>query len=1665
MADNPYMEVADNPYMRIKDKLGFFERGLVAPDEERDYVPPETPNVLGSYEGPSVLERYSIGVGQALPAVGSALAAGIATPAASLHAQLAWSVDKETATKAGEELARKITYVPDTPEGRMIAEEAMRPLNWAIEKIVMPVVGPIGKTIGQMVDESKLGDALETIGLSRDIGSSLAETGSLFGGIGALFALIKKAPGLAKARIESFTRGVSAKNLEAARTTVPSVVAPELPSTGVGFVPPTRGDVITSGEVKTKVGEPPVRPEVKLEELLNPYMEVEPISRKGKVLVEAKINPYMEVTEKPVVGTLPETKVTTPVEEIVPPGATSGGKQLLEPPKIEPEVTKTAEGQFYLKARKPSEINTKEGLIKAFQDGDVDYIQGKHGNRVSFENVKDQTENLQKLRDTIKIVKPEKDGSITTTLEDGTKHTFEPKSGYLSEEGVTPVGDSSVGKHSFMKPGLVAKKLRELVKADPDFAKNPTLMVIEISPKVFMLEHRVEGRYQRFWPQELSKVLTEKIVDGEIKTGDKITLSEGYIKNKSTETYLAKEGTGEKTLFFEPAEGFTRRPVEPGEVGGEPVKRSDIVKFLTEKLDIPIRTGRFRQKALGIFKPKAEVVRSKFANDIETIAHELGHGLNKYLWGMKGKNLETAPLEAFSHELLPIATRPAKGQPIIQEGFAEFIRRYITNDVDAKKVAPTFYEFFEKELDKKSPEAKEIFIDARNQFDKWIKQPATQRILGQLSVGETKKKPITWNNLYTQWIDELHPLKKVVDAITKGDEGVLATTKNPYELARLMAGWTGKADAFIEHKTFGFKDYQWKNKSLKDILEPVKDDLDNLRAYAVARRSLELRGRGVETGIAREDAVQTIREQGKHEKTLKELKQYQDDILAYLVDSGVLGPSEAIKMKALNQDYVPFYRVMEFDKVGLASGRGFETGKPIKGIKGSWRDIVDPLESIIKNTYTFIQASEKNAVVKSLVELSNKHEGMGKFVEKIPTPMQKIIVKEPELLGILQRYGKWTETVKYKETQKTVGEKITNIGAAGEEVAGGSTRAGELMEAQAMESLKARGRTESEARTIIDKIKKAPTGEIRQKIIEKTIEKLAVQETVKEFGLDIPNNIIELYRPSAFVTKENVISLWKNGKRELYQVHPDIARVVQALDRESTNSLVKILSYPSKWLRAGATLTPEFILRNPLRDQFSAFTYSKYGFIPGVDLGKGIAHLVKGDDLYWKWKIGGGEHSMLVSLDREYLQKSIGDVMRENNAASIVGSIVKEPLRALQILSELTEEGTRIGEFAKGISKEGMTKEGIMKSAFASREVTLDFGRKGAIGKEVNKIISFFNSNLQGTDKLVRELKDNPIPTTAKIVASITLPSIGLYMANRDDPRWKEIPSWQKNLFWIVMTKDNIYRIPKPFELGILFGSLPERFLEYMDNQNPKLLDSLWKSMAQGATPGYIPNAVLPIVENWANKSFFMDRPIVTEGREGMFPEYQYQPYTTELAKAIGKGIDALTGISYSPAKMENLIRGWTGGIGMYALQIADKGLRMTGALPDIPKPTATLSDLPLMRAFTVRYPGSDSESIRQFYENYKENSQIKVTALGLAKKEYKGKEAQEVVEQHGYVNMDAPYKMMTNAQKFVHLVYANPTINPEEKRQLIDKTYLQMINVASQSNKQYLAIQKKRGK
>lgn len=845
-----------------------------------------------------------------------------------------------------------------------------------------------------------------------------------------------------------------------------------------------------------------------------------------------------------------------------------------------------------------------------------------------------------------------------------------------------------------------------------------------------------------------------------------------------------------------------------------------------------------------------------------------------------------------------------------------------------------------------------------------VRTEAEKLVESRIVPSSGQKPEITWDKAYTAAIDELHPIKQFSKLLA--GEKTLSVKEDPYSLARLSRGAYGKADQFLELSPFKFETLEnTGSKPLKKILEPFKEDLQGFRNYAVSRRVLELSGRGVETGVD-VGAAKIAARDGKvrYEKAFQELVQYQNDTLAYLKDSGIISEKAFESMQEANKSYVPFFRLMEEGGGGKTAGRGLQVKNPVRAIKGSERQIIDPIESIIKNTYLYITLAERNRVMRSMAELAEKSEMGPEFMEKVKTPMKPIEVKSEEVAKFFEEHG---------------------------------------IEANA------------EAFTI--------------------------------------------FRPGALRLSGDEIPVFRDGKMEVYKVAPELAAAVKALDREGTHFLMKLLAFPAKTLRAGAVLSPDLMLRNVVRDQMTAFTLSQNKYFPVVDSLRGLGSLLKKDEHYQNWLKSGGANSALVAIDRQYIEQNVFKLSKETGLIDKTWNVVRSPLELMRISSEILENSTRLGDF-KNAMKGKQGAEAVFKAGLDAREVTLDFARIGAQTRAINAITAFWNVGVQGLDRTVRGFKDNPVGMTTKVTASITLPSVLLWWANKDDPRWQEIPRWQKDLFWIVMTKDHIYRIPKPFEVGVIFGSLPERTLEAYFSENPKAFKEFEKTLLEGVTPNYLPTFATPVIEHFANRSTFTGSSIVPAHLEGILPEYQYTEYTTETGKMLGKFVAAVPGQRNnpfaSPAILENYIRSWSGNLGMYALKLADQALEKTGVIPDPVKPASTLADLPVVKAFVIRYPSSSAQSIQDFYDRYTEQKTIADTIRHLARSgdfENMTKELTLQENQINLVKLDGIREALTAQGKFIRLVHKNPEMAPDEKRQIIDGIYFSMIEMAKNGN------------
>ena len=484
------------------------------------------------------------------------------------------------------------------------------------------------------------------------------------------------------------------------------------------------------------------------------------------------------------------------------------------------------------------------------------------------------------------------------------------------------------------------------------------------------------------------------------------------------------------------------------------------------------------------------------------------------------------------------------------------------------------------------------------------------------------------------------------------------------------------------------------------------------------------------------------------------------------------------------------------------------------------------------------------------------------------------------------------------------------------------------------------------------------------------------QSIVRLSKIDGMGALVEKVDGAAKVT-DHSFSVWENGKKVVYNTTPELYQAFKMLNPEGANMVVKILSVPAKWLRAGAVLSPEFMLRNPARDMISAAVYSKHGFIPVADTFKGLALYLHKGDTYWEYMRSGAAQANLVSLDRNYLAGQMRDLLQR---PSVKKMVTTNPIEILRGLSEATEMATRLAEFHNvrkgytGIGNRlfGKTRKpgSIQDAALESRDITLDFSRIGSHTKSWNKISAFFNASIQGTDKMFRAWRENPLDMTIKTAMFITMPSVLLWYLNKDDPRYQELPQWQKDIFWIIPTKDTLIKIPKPFELGILFGTVPERMLQWMYDKDRGQKGNGFKGLGDviidNMAPNVSPTALVPALEAATNYSLFMNRNIVPQHeRDNLPPAMQYGPYTSAVGKGIGKMFDV------SPRIVDNTIRGYTGGLGGFGLTLSDSVLGMGEE-----RPAKRISEMPGIRGFTAT-PYASSESVQQVYDEFDRQNRL----------------------------------------------------------------------------------------
>jgi hypothetical protein len=248
-------------------------------------------------------------------------------------------------------------------------------------------------------------------------------------------------------------------------------------------------------------------------------------------------------------------------------------------------------------------------------------------------------------------------------------------------------------------------------------------------------------------------------------------------------------------------------------------------------------------------------------------------------------------------------------------------------------------------------------------------KPKNETSLAELKISTkpvVPKEPISAKALQVkaQFLNRFDPIERFVRKIELERGTKLKPSENPMYYVKQFMGGGGIANYKIDNE-------------LTPMLKQTKN-FDGLRQYLVARRMNELAGRGIgkkaNTAIAELTQKYGPQEIANFDKIAGQLYKYQRNQLDELLTTGVISKQSYDNIIAKNQFYIPFNRVvpdiMSQTTQGGQKISGAKTLGSLKAIKGSEKEIIDPIESLIKNTYDVQATVAKQKVLNSLVALA-----------------------------------------------------------------------------------------------------------------------------------------------------------------------------------------------------------------------------------------------------------------------------------------------------------------------------------------------------------------------------------------------------------------------------------------------------------------------------------------------------------------------------------------------------------------------------------------------------------------------------------------------------------------------------------------------------------------------
>ena len=428
-------------------------------------------------------------------------------------------------------------------------------------------------------------------------------------------------------------------------------------------------------------------------------------------------------------------------------------------------------------------------------------------------------------------------------------------------------------------------------------------------------------------------------------------------------------------------------------------------------------------------------------------------------------------------------------------------------------------------------------------------------------------------------------------------------------------------------------------------------------------------------------------------------------------------------------------------------------------------------------------------------------------------------------------------------------------------------------------------------------------------------------------------------------------------------------------------------------LTVGVTASPEFKIRNLIRDTLSAIAVTDMSTNVAKNLAGGLKATGENAETKAQMLAGGaifGDSGYQHGADPEVIRHVI---KKGTHRETILDTryAIKKWWDKYQDFGARLENVNRAANYVQDIERG----RGRLAANFNARD-HLDFTRQGSFVaiRFIAQVVPFFNARLQGLDKLARAAR-----TTGQkgqffaVVGAYSIMSVLLYLLMRDDDDYKETEDWERDTYHLfkVPGSDILWRIPRPFEVGAI-ASMAERAVEQLVNDDVHgslFAERILHTLGETFSFNPMPQAVKPALEVAMDTNWFTGSPIEGMSLRNLSPVNRKRAWTSDTAIAISEGMDTITWgkVVLSPVQVQHLVRGYFGWLGATTLAGADMFITepIAGAPPD---PAMRWTEYPIAKAFTRSGPNRNPKQIGLFYDRLNEISEAYADIRLAAKEE-----------------------------------------------------------------------------